>query len=56
MADRDSTPNTPRWVKVFAIVAVMLVLLLVILLLAGGEHGPRRHVPSGDTPAHTAPV
>jgi hypothetical protein len=27
----------------------------VTLLLAGGEHGPRRHVPSGDTPAHTAP-
>jgi hypothetical protein len=27
----------------------------VTLLLAGGEHGPRRHVPSGDTPVHTAP-
>ena len=54
MPDRNSMPGTPRWVKVFAIIAVVVVLLLVILLLTGGEHGPRRHVTSGDTAAHTA--
>jgi hypothetical protein len=56
MPDRDSTPRTPRWVKVFSIIAVVVVLLLVILLLVAGEHGPGRHVPAGDTAAHTAPV
>ncbi|MEO6456858.1 MAG: hypothetical protein ABIO92_01080 [Chloroflexia bacterium] len=47
--DRGSTPGTPRWVKVFGIVALILVLLLVvIMLIGGGEHGPGRHMPSGD--------
>ncbi len=40
-------PGTPRWVKVGAIVAVVLVLLLVlVMVVAGGEHGPLRHIPS----------
>lgn len=34
----------PRWVKVFAIVALVAVLLVLILLLTGG-HGPARHTP-----------
>lgn len=40
---------TPRWVKVFGIVALVVVLLFVGLLLIGGPggHGPRRHLPSG---------
>jgi hypothetical protein len=54
MPHRQSMPRTPRWVKGFAIVAVVVVLLLVILLLTGGEHGPGRHAPSGDTAAHAA--
>jgi len=34
-------------VKVGAIVAVVLVLLLVlVMVVAGGEHGPLRHIPS----------
>jgi ABC-type transporter Mla subunit MlaD len=40
---------TPRWVKVFAIIALVVVVLFVVLLLTGrgGEHGPGRHaVPS----------
>ncbi|PYQ53808.1 MAG: hypothetical protein DMF78_08045 [Acidobacteria bacterium] len=39
---RGSSRSTPRWVKVFAIVAVVLGLLFVIVHLAGhglGNHG-----------------
>ncbi|MGH3928963.1 MAG: hypothetical protein ACRDTF_03185 [Pseudonocardiaceae bacterium] len=48
--DRESTTSTPRWVKVFGIIALVLVLLLVILLFTrgpGGGHGPGRHTSSG---------
>jgi hypothetical protein len=38
-----STTGTPRWVKIFGVVALVVVLLLVILLVAGGNHGPSRH-------------
>lgn len=43
-----STTGTPRWVKVFGIIALVLVLLFVISLLTGGGggHGPGRHTPS----------
>ena len=54
MTNRDTdTAGTPRWVKVFAIVALLVVLLFVVLMLTGrGDHGPGRHAPSGDeTPA-----
>ena len=37
--DRGLPPGTPRWVKVFGIVAIVLVLLFVILHLAGGGFG-----------------
>jgi hypothetical protein len=54
--------GTPRWVKVFGIIAGVVAILLVVLLLAGGNHGPSRHLPSGGgageaTPAgaHTPP-
>ena len=40
-----SSAGTPRWVKVFGIIAIVLVVLVVIALLAGGEHGPGRHMP-----------
>jgi hypothetical protein len=40
--DREATA-TPRWVKVFGLVAFALVVLLVILMLIGG-HGPGRHM------------
>jgi hypothetical protein len=42
--DRRSTEGTPRWVKVFGIVAVLIVLLFVVLLIAGGPHNPGRHM------------
>jgi hypothetical protein len=40
---RGATTSTPRWVKVFAIIALVVVLLFVSLLLTRGEHGPGRH-------------
>jgi hypothetical protein len=46
MANRPPYPGTPRWVKVFGIIAIVLVLLIGIMLLTG--HGPGRHTPSGD--------
>lgn len=45
----DGTYRTPRWVKLFGIVAAVVVLLLVAVLAFGGsEHGPGRHDRSGD--------
>ena len=54
-ADRSggaAAPGAPRWVKLFAAGAVVLILLLAIMLfVGGGEHGPGRHVASGEGPA-----
>ena len=55
--DRVSTTGTPRWVKVFGIIALVLVLLVVIMMFAGGgSHGPGRHIPSGGAGGHTPPI
>jgi hypothetical protein len=49
--DAAERGSTPRWVKVFALVALVLVLLLVVLLLTGrGNHSPGRHAAGGQTP------
>lgn len=46
MNDRESTTSTPRWVKVFGLIALVLVLLFVILHLTGrGRGGPGGHTP-----------
>ena len=50
-----STSGTPRWVKVFGIIALVLVLLFVISLLAGVRHGPGLHTPSGHAGGYTWP-
>ncbi len=42
--------TTPRWVMVFGIIGIVVVLLFVVLHLAGGPHGPGRHMPGGDAP------
>lgn len=42
MRGMETPPATPRWVKVFGIVALAVVVLVVIALLSGG-HGPGRH-------------
>ena len=53
-ADRSSTAGTPRWVKVFGIVALVLFLVVVIMHLTGnsmgGHGGHRRHVPAQGGP------
>ncbi|HEV8635254.1 MAG TPA: hypothetical protein VG370_13565 [Chloroflexota bacterium] len=55
--DTGAPPGTPRWVKVFGIVALVLVLLVVAVMVAGGgEHGPGRHMPSGGTGGPTPPI
>jgi len=42
----------PRWVKIFALVAAGVVLLLIGgMLIAGGEHGPGRHLGAAVTPS-----
>lgn len=49
-------PSTPRWVKVFGIVAlVVVVLVVVVMLIGGGDHGPGRHAMSGDPGSQTSP-
>lgn len=52
MADPVENPNAsaappkmPLWVKVMGIILIVVVLLVGITLLAGGEHGPGRHMP-----------
>ena len=55
MADRPPYPGTPRWVKVFGIIAIVVVLLVVARMFIGGEHGPGRHAPSGDAGGQVPP-
>ncbi len=52
-----STAGTPRWAKVFGIIALVLVLLFAILLLTGGGggHGPGRHTAAGEAGVQTRP-
>lgn len=46
-------PGTPRWVRVFGIIAAVLFLfVLYSLLTGGGGHGPSRHASSGGTGGH----
>lgn len=51
----ESPPGTPRWVKVFGIIAVILVLLISFALFTGlgGPHGPARHGASSNADSHT---
>lgn len=44
-------PGTPRWVKLFGLLALALVVLLVVaLIVVGGDHGPGRHSGRGVPP------
>jgi hypothetical protein len=49
--DTANDTGTPRWVKVFGIIALIVILLFVILLLTRGSHGPGRHI--GGDASHT---
>ncbi|MEK5069716.1 hypothetical protein [Sporosarcina sp. FSL K6-1508] len=52
-----STSNTPSWVKMFGIIAIVVVLLVVIIMLiSGGDHGPGRHFKSDDTGSQMTPI
>ncbi len=53
MAEPPLYPGTPRWVKVFGIIAIVVVLLFVIMLLTG--YGPGRHTPSGHSGGQVPP-
>lgn len=45
----DAAAITPRWVKVFGVIALVVAVLFIVLMFAGGgRHGPRRHMPSSD--------
>jgi hypothetical protein len=46
---RPVPPPRPRWVKVLAVVAVLLALAVIAMLVAGGHHGPGRHLSSEPT-------
>ena len=39
--NRESSPSTPRWVKVFVIIFIILIVLVIILHLMGFEFGHR---------------
>jgi len=60
--ERGASYSTPRWVKVLGITALILIVLAGIFLLASGEHGPGRHMPSAsvtqssDAVGHTSPM
>jgi hypothetical protein len=51
MSRKLSHHGTPRWVKVFGLIALVLILLTGVMLLAG--HGPGQHAPSGGAGART---
>jgi hypothetical protein len=48
----DPPAGTPRWAKVFGIIAVVLALVFVVLLLTGVRHGPARHTAPSSIPDH----
>lgn len=51
----ESTTGTPRWVKVFGIIALVLVLMFIILHLTGNSlGGPGRHTPPSGVTEHGA--
>jgi hypothetical protein len=52
--DIGKYPGAPRWAKVIGIIVIALILLLVILKITGvgGDHGPGRHLPSGNAAVH----
>lgn len=53
---RDRRPATPRWVKLLGIAGLIAVLVVVVVMVvAGGQHGPMRHVPAPPTPGAGTP-
>lgn len=50
----QSPPPRPTWVKVSLAVVLVIAIVLIVKALAGGEHGPGRHLPGGA--GHTLPT
>lgn len=48
-------PPRPTWVKVALVLALVVFAAIVVIAIAGGEHGPGRHLPGGGV-GHTPPV
>lgn len=40
---REGAPRTPRWVKVFGIIAVVLIVAVAVQFIFGMKHGPGLH-------------
>lgn len=51
-----SPPPRPAWVKIFGIILALVIVVVVVMAISGGDHGPGRHLPEGDTNGHTPPV
>jgi hypothetical protein len=49
MTEKDmQRAGTPRWVKVFGIIALVVLVLVVVMIIVGrGGHGPGRHGSGG---------
>jgi hypothetical protein len=58
MADAPPFPGISRWVKVSGIIVIVAVLLVITIMFTGGggQHGPGRHRPSGDSGGHAPPT
>lgn len=52
----ETTTSTPRWVKIFGIIALALLVVLVVVGLLTGGHGPGRHTTGLGGPAAPATV
>lgn len=48
----QNRPGVPRWVKIFALIALAVVVVLVVVVLLGGEHGPGMHSAISGVPQH----
>ncbi|HEV2755217.1 MAG TPA: hypothetical protein VG318_05505 [Actinomycetota bacterium] len=52
MTDQPPPPR-PIWVKVSLAVVLVITVVVIVKSLAGGEHGPGRHLPGGIGPGPT---
>lgn len=52
----QARPGVPRWVKVFALIALAVVVVLAAVMLLGGEHGPGMHSSALGNPYKGVPV
>ena len=53
MVDPGTQHKRPAWVMVVAVIAAVGIILVVGMALAGGDHGPGRHLPEGREDAST---